>query len=151
MEADNFPHLQRHIHYAPSLCWAALMPATGIYDPSRSKALKHFGTILIAHTHQPDVPTGHPKYAPYEDDRASSWVRSSKEHPPSQPPPSHRPVHAAASLSEVSDHLNRFQQYCTQNIQTVPYDCHDLLDHDHSHHDTDHHDNLLAGIDIKYP
>ncbi|PPS13299.1 hypothetical protein GOBAR_AA07348 [Gossypium barbadense] len=34
-----------------------------------------------------------------------------QEDPPSQPPPSHRPVHTAASISEVSNHLHRFEQY----------------------------------------
>ncbi|PPS09568.1 hypothetical protein GOBAR_AA11078 [Gossypium barbadense] len=38
MEADSFFHLHRHIHYAPSSCWAALIPAMGIYDPSCFKA-----------------------------------------------------------------------------------------------------------------
>ncbi|PPR95396.1 hypothetical protein GOBAR_AA25273 [Gossypium barbadense] len=37
-----------------------------------------------------------------------------QDEPPSQPPPRHRPVHAAASLSEVSNHLHRFEQYYTQ-------------------------------------
>ncbi|PPS05090.1 hypothetical protein GOBAR_AA15560 [Gossypium barbadense] len=32
-----------------------------------------------------------------------------QEDPPSQPPPSYRPVHVAASISEVSDHLHRFE------------------------------------------
>ncbi|KAK5770411.1 hypothetical protein PVK06_046561 [Gossypium arboreum] len=38
MKADNFPHLHCHIHHSPSSYWIDLMPATGIYDPSRSKA-----------------------------------------------------------------------------------------------------------------
>lgn len=55
MEADNFPHLYRHIHYSLSSCWAALIPATGIYDPSPFKvsslspALRYLHAIL-AHT-----------------------------------------------------------------------------------------------------
>ncbi|PPS20036.1 hypothetical protein GOBAR_AA00528 [Gossypium barbadense] len=49
MEADNFPHLHRHIHYAPSSCWASLMPATGVYDPSCSKASALSPTLLYLH------------------------------------------------------------------------------------------------------
>ncbi|PPS19809.1 hypothetical protein GOBAR_AA00773 [Gossypium barbadense] len=55
MEADNLPYLQCHIHYAPSSCWAALILATGIYDPSRSNASAlspalRYLQALLAHT-----------------------------------------------------------------------------------------------------
>ncbi|PPS01177.1 hypothetical protein GOBAR_AA19486 [Gossypium barbadense] len=55
MEADNFPHLHRHIHYALFSCWAALIPTTSIYDPSRSKASAlspalRYLHALLAHT-----------------------------------------------------------------------------------------------------
>ncbi|KAK5825143.1 hypothetical protein PVK06_019947 [Gossypium arboreum] len=55
MEADNFPHLHRHIHCAPSSCWNAMMPATGIHDPSRFKASAlapalRYLHALLAHT-----------------------------------------------------------------------------------------------------
>ncbi|PPS10195.1 hypothetical protein GOBAR_AA10451 [Gossypium barbadense] len=60
--------------------------------------------------------------ATYEDDPEDipNEIPSFQEDPPSQPPASHRPVHA------------------------IIYGCHVLLNHDHSHHDTDHHDNLFA-------
>ena len=47
------------------------------------------------------------------EDDADDDIPAFQEDPPLQPPPSHRPVHAAASLSEVSDHLHRFEKYCT--------------------------------------
>ncbi|PPS20482.1 hypothetical protein GOBAR_AA00099 [Gossypium barbadense] len=179
MEADNFPHIHRHMHYAPSSCWAALIPATGIYDPSRSKAsalslalrylhallahtltgrrestgvterhrkgvicispyvtrlARHFG-LLNTLTQFPSLtligqmsPQGissmlhmrmierHRGFDPpqYRLARATDQddpedinddIPSFHENLPSQPPPSHRPVHAAASLTEISDHL----------------------------------------------
>ncbi|PPS15339.1 hypothetical protein GOBAR_AA05239 [Gossypium barbadense] len=50
MEADNFPHLHRYIHYVPSSCWSAMMPATGIYDPNRSKASALAPALRYLHT-----------------------------------------------------------------------------------------------------
>ncbi|KAK5835142.1 hypothetical protein PVK06_010828 [Gossypium arboreum] len=54
-EGQQFSPFYRHIYYAPSSCWAAIMPATGIYDPSRSKASALSPTMrylyaLLAHT-----------------------------------------------------------------------------------------------------
>ncbi|PPS02688.1 hypothetical protein GOBAR_AA17974 [Gossypium barbadense] len=204
MEADHFPHLYCHIHRSPSSCWIGLMPTTGIYDPSRSKALAlalalRYLHAFLAHTltgrrESTGVVNTHDAYflwmaqsssltlisqvsqkgiqsmlhmrmierrrgfeplqyrlarATDEDDAEDipDDIPAFQEDPPSQPPLSHRQVHAAASLSDVSDHLHRFEQYCTQrftrfsqwvllrNKQTIFHDCHVLLDHDHSHHD----------------
>ncbi|PPR97709.1 hypothetical protein GOBAR_AA22960 [Gossypium barbadense] len=62
---------------------------------------------------------------------------------PSQPPPLSRPVHAAASFTDISERLTRFEQQCFQRfdnideLKTPPgkvlHDCHILLDHDHSY------------------
>ncbi|KAK5812897.1 hypothetical protein PVK06_028341 [Gossypium arboreum] len=60
--------LHRHIHYSPSKCWKDFVPASATYDPSRSKAPQHNGTIILPHSHRPDVPTGHLEHATYEDD-----------------------------------------------------------------------------------
>ncbi|PPR95399.1 hypothetical protein GOBAR_AA25270 [Gossypium barbadense] len=131
MEADDFPHLHRQIHYSPSSCWDSLSPIAGAYDPSRSKAsalspalryihallaytltrltfwaAEHIAAILITHTHRSDVPTRHLSF-------------------------------------------KRFSRLVLlRNIQTILWgkiihDCHVLLDHDHSYHDTNHHDNLF--------
>ena len=36
------------------------------------------------------------------------------EDPPTQPPPPSRPVHAAASYADISEHLTRFEKQCFQ-------------------------------------
>ncbi|PPS01263.1 hypothetical protein GOBAR_AA19402 [Gossypium barbadense] len=54
-----------------------------------------------------------------------------QEDPPSQPPPSHRPVHVAASISEVSDHLHRFEQYCTQRFDSIKATLKQICQHFH--------------------
>ncbi|PPR84629.1 hypothetical protein GOBAR_AA36083 [Gossypium barbadense] len=55
MDDDNFNSLHRYIHYSPSNCWKALVPASATYDPSRSKAsalapsLRYLHAILAQH------------------------------------------------------------------------------------------------------
>ncbi|PPS17484.1 hypothetical protein GOBAR_AA03084 [Gossypium barbadense] len=41
------------------------------------------------------------------------------ENPPSQPPPLSRPVHAAASYTNISEHLTRFEQQCFQRFDNI--------------------------------
>ncbi|PPS09045.1 hypothetical protein GOBAR_AA11607 [Gossypium barbadense] len=52
---NDFDNLHRHIHYSPSNCWKALVPASATYDPSCSKALALAPTLrylhaILAHT-----------------------------------------------------------------------------------------------------
>ncbi|KAK5833242.1 hypothetical protein PVK06_017062 [Gossypium arboreum] len=51
------------------------------------------------------------------------------EDPPSQPPPIHRPVHAAASYSNISKRLNRFEQRCFQCFDHIDAPLHQICQH----------------------
>ncbi|KAK5846504.1 hypothetical protein PVK06_002794 [Gossypium arboreum] len=50
MEADDFPHLNRQIHYSPSSCWEDLSPLVGVYDPNRLKASALSPALRYVHT-----------------------------------------------------------------------------------------------------
>ncbi|PPS20479.1 hypothetical protein GOBAR_AA00096 [Gossypium barbadense] len=164
LDTDIFPSLHRHIHHPPSVCWSDLQPATGVYDPSRSKASVlppplHYLYALLAHTlmgrllntiaqssslnligqmspqgiqsmlHMRMIERWHgfnpPQYRlaratdKDDDEDILDDIPPVQDEPPFQPPPRHQPVHAAASLFEVSDHLHRFEQYCTQRFNSI--------------------------------
>ncbi|PPS13016.1 hypothetical protein GOBAR_AA07627 [Gossypium barbadense] len=108
-----------------------LVPASATYDPSHSKAsalppsLRYLHAILaytltgkrestgVVTTHDATYP---PQYrlaqANEEEDLKdiTNDVPSCHEDPPTQPPPLHRPVHTAASYSNISGRLTRFEQ-----------------------------------------
>ncbi|KAK5811059.1 hypothetical protein PVK06_026378 [Gossypium arboreum] len=167
MEADNFSHLHHYIHRSLSSCWIDLMPAVGIYDPSRSKAsaltpaLRYFAHTLTERRESTGVVNTHdispqgiqsmlhmpmierrrgfdpPQYllarAIDEDDTEDILddIPAFQEDLPSRPPPSHRIVHAAASLSKVFDHLHRFEQYRTQQFDSIETTLQQIFQHFH--------------------
>ncbi|PPR89117.1 hypothetical protein GOBAR_AA31568 [Gossypium barbadense] len=65
----------------------------------------------------------HPQYrlARATDEDDTEDIPAFQEDPPSQPPLSHEPVHAAALISEVFDHLHCFEQYCTQRFDSIEF------------------------------
>ncbi|PPS13647.1 hypothetical protein GOBAR_AA06937 [Gossypium barbadense] len=55
MDNDDFASLHCHIHYSPSNCWKALVPASATYDPRQSKVLALTPSLrylhaILAHT-----------------------------------------------------------------------------------------------------
>ncbi|PPS10843.1 hypothetical protein GOBAR_AA09802 [Gossypium barbadense] len=98
-------------------------------------------TIILPHSHQPDVSTGHLEHAKYENDyRLAQFTKEEDpeditddvppchEDPPTQPPPPHRPVHASASYSDISKRLTRFEQQCFDHIDAT---LHQICQHLH--------------------
>ncbi|PPR85320.1 hypothetical protein GOBAR_AA35371 [Gossypium barbadense] len=53
------------------------------------------------------------------------------EDPPAQPPPPSRPVHAAASYADISDHLTRFEQQCFQCFDNIDATLQQICQHFH--------------------
>ncbi|KAK5775193.1 hypothetical protein PVK06_043062 [Gossypium arboreum] len=49
--------------------YRALCDLTG----STLQAPQHSSPIILPHSHQPDVPTGHLEHAKYDDDRETTW------------------------------------------------------------------------------
>ncbi|PPS10369.1 hypothetical protein GOBAR_AA10271 [Gossypium barbadense] len=49
----------------------------------------------------------------------------------SQPPPIHRPVHSAASYSNISERLTRFEQQCFQHFDHIDATLHQICPHLH--------------------
>ncbi|PPS04981.1 hypothetical protein GOBAR_AA15679 [Gossypium barbadense] len=88
----------------------------------RTHRLSHHPSIILSHSHRPDVPTGYIEHAKYEDDQETMWhlpfsvlpcpvhrggglrghydVPPRHEDPPSQPPPIHHPSSTFNSLTE---------------------------------------------------
>ncbi|PPS16047.1 hypothetical protein GOBAR_AA04531 [Gossypium barbadense] len=123
IEADNFPHLHRHIHYAPSSCWSAMMP--GIQSMLYMRMIEcHRGFDPLQYRLARSI---------NKDDAEdiSDDIPTFQEDPPSQPPLRHQPVHAATSLSKVSDHLHRFKQYCTQRFGSIEATLQQIYQHFH--------------------
>ncbi|KAK5841650.1 hypothetical protein PVK06_003971 [Gossypium arboreum] len=112
------------------------------------------GIIIIPHSHRPDVPTGHLEHATYEDDRETTWhlpssvpphlahreedleditddVPPRHEDPPSQPPPIHHLVHAAASYSNISERLTQLEQQFFHRFDHIDATLHQICQHLH--------------------
>ncbi|PPS16917.1 hypothetical protein GOBAR_AA03670 [Gossypium barbadense] len=104
----------------------ALVPDGAIYNPSRSKAsalppsLRYLHTIL-AHTITGWMIEKRPGTYPHQYCLAQSTkeeayedipddVPPQHEDPPNQPPPPSRLVHVAASYTDISERLTRFEQ-----------------------------------------
>ncbi|PPR83979.1 hypothetical protein GOBAR_AA36733 [Gossypium barbadense] len=73
-------------------------------------ARQHHGLRIIPYPHRPDEEA----YEDIPDD-----VPPQHEDPPTQPPPPSRPVHAAASYADISEHLTRFEQQCFQRFDNI--------------------------------
>ncbi|PPR83020.1 hypothetical protein GOBAR_AA37693 [Gossypium barbadense] len=109
--------------------YRALCDSTGL----ELRAPQHSSTIILLHSHRPDVPTGHPEQLSMRmiEKRRGTYplqyrlVQSTEEEDPeditddvpprhddspSQPPPIYRPVHMAASYSDISERLTQFEQ-----------------------------------------
>ncbi|PPS16345.1 hypothetical protein GOBAR_AA04239 [Gossypium barbadense] len=125
MDDNELDTLHRHIYYSPSKCWKDLVPASTTYDPSRFKAsalppflryLHGTSSMLSMRMIEKRRGTYPPQYrlvqSTKEEDPEdiTDDVPLHPKDPPSQPPPIHRPVHAAASYSDISEHLTRFKQ-----------------------------------------
>ncbi|PPS10417.1 hypothetical protein GOBAR_AA10227 [Gossypium barbadense] len=115
MNDDDFDSLHRHIHYSPSNCWKALLPTSATNDPSHCKALALAPSLtylhaILAHTLIGQMSSQGILTEQEDPEDITDDVPPPHEDPPSQPPPIHRPVHAATSLSDISECLTRFEQ-----------------------------------------
>ncbi|KAK5775743.1 hypothetical protein PVK06_043681 [Gossypium arboreum] len=172
MDDNELDTLHRHIHYSSSKFWKDIVPVSATYDPSCSKershlcwalcdsigsvlwAPQHSGTIILPHSHPPDVPTGHLEHAHMrmiEKRRGTHppqyrLIQSTEEEDPedipddvpprhedplSQPLPIHCPVHAVASYSDISEHLTQFEQQCFQRFDHIDTTLHQICQHLH--------------------
>ncbi|KAK5843356.1 hypothetical protein PVK06_005810 [Gossypium arboreum] len=76
VEHEAEVHFLPHLLHCPCLSPSNRVTQEGshqprpIYDSSSMllRAPEYSGTVLIAHSHSSDVPTGHPKYAPHAND-----------------------------------------------------------------------------------